>query len=109
MDVSVPRAIPEALRRRGYDVLTAQEDGAALLDDATLLDRVGIVRRMIFTMDADFVDAATRRSRLGQSFATVIYIAQKKATIRRCVEDLALITETIGEDEAMGNILWLPL
>ena len=37
MDVHVPAAITRALRRRGVDVLTAQEDGNARLPDPALL------------------------------------------------------------------------
>ena len=39
MDVHVPLAITEALRQRGLDVITAQEDGARRFDDPALLDR----------------------------------------------------------------------
>jgi hypothetical protein len=39
MDVHVPRAVTTALRLRGIDVLTAQEDGSAELDDGPLLKR----------------------------------------------------------------------
>ncbi len=33
MDVHVPQAITDELRRRGVDVLTAQEDGQAEAED----------------------------------------------------------------------------
>jgi hypothetical protein len=39
MDVHVPRAITVALRMQSIYILTAQEDGAAMLDDDQLLDR----------------------------------------------------------------------
>ena len=39
MDVHVPSAITIALRVRGVDVLTAQEDNSQELEDAALLDR----------------------------------------------------------------------
>jgi hypothetical protein len=39
MDVHVPRAVTNQLRLRGVDVLTAQEDGAAELGDAELLNQ----------------------------------------------------------------------
>jgi hypothetical protein len=48
MDVHVPRPITRALRKRGVDVITAQEDRTArwsdpdLVDRATELDRVRI-------------------------------------------------------------------
>ncbi len=39
MDVHVPAAITRGLLLRGVDVLTAQLDGAAELEDADLLNR----------------------------------------------------------------------
>lgn len=39
MDVHIRRAVISALRLRSKDVLTAQEDGAAELDDDHLLQR----------------------------------------------------------------------
>lgn len=39
MDVHVRRAVTNGLRLRGVDVLTAQEDDAAEMDDRQLLDR----------------------------------------------------------------------
>ena len=39
-DVHVPAPITNQLRRRGVDVITAQEDGAAQLTDAELLGRM---------------------------------------------------------------------
>lgn len=40
MDVHVPAAITEGLRRRGIDVLTSQEDNTRQVDDEALLTRV---------------------------------------------------------------------
>jgi hypothetical protein len=39
MDVYVKAVITAGLRRRGIDVVTAQEDGGAHLEDVALLDR----------------------------------------------------------------------
>ena len=39
MDVHVPLAITEGLRRRGIDVLTSQEDETTEEDDEFLLER----------------------------------------------------------------------
>ncbi len=39
MDVHVRRAVTNALRERGVDVLTARADGARELPDPALLDR----------------------------------------------------------------------
>lgn len=55
MDVHVRRAVTAGLRPREIDVLTAQEDGAAELDAAQLLDRATSLGRVVFTQDRDFL------------------------------------------------------
>ena len=67
MDVHVPLPITRGLRRRGVDVLTAQEDGASRLPDADLLRRARVVRRIIFSQDEDWIAEAVRRQRAGES------------------------------------------
>jgi hypothetical protein len=47
MDVHVRRAVTAALRMRSIDVLTAQEDGAAELDDDPLLQRATDLGRVL--------------------------------------------------------------
>jgi hypothetical protein len=49
MDVHVRWAITDGLRRRGVNVVTAQDDSAARFDDPTLLDRVTELRRVLDT------------------------------------------------------------
>src|SRR5438128_2547694 len=51
MDVHVPKAVTNQLRRRGVDVLTAQEDHAQRLDDGQLLERSTELRRLLVTQD----------------------------------------------------------
>jgi hypothetical protein len=46
MDVHVRWAITDGLRRRGVDVLTAQEDGGATLADPLLLDQATSLARV---------------------------------------------------------------
>ena len=66
MDVHVPAAITRGLRRRGVDVLTAQEDGTTRLEDPDLLDRAGAVGRILFTRDEDLLAVAAERLRLNK-------------------------------------------
>jgi hypothetical protein len=47
MDVHVPAAVTQALRLRGVDVLTAQEDNARRLLDDELLDRATALGRVL--------------------------------------------------------------
>jgi predicted nuclease of predicted toxin-antitoxin system len=61
MDVHVRRAVTAALRLRSIDVLTAQEDGAAELDDDRLLQRATELGRVLVSQDEDLL-------RVGGSF-----------------------------------------
>jgi predicted nuclease of predicted toxin-antitoxin system len=73
MDAHIPRAITIALRLRGVDVITAQEDNATDLSDPALLDRATVLQRALFTFDDDLLAEATRRQLQGIPFAGVIY------------------------------------
>lgn len=53
MDEHVPSAITSALRHRGVDVLTVQEDGRDGAPDPQVLDRAGQLGRIVFTRDED--------------------------------------------------------
>ena len=109
MDVHVPAAITRALRRRGVDVLTAQEDGNARLPDPALLDRAAELGRIVFTRDSDFLAEGVRRQRAGHPFATIVYAHQQYVSVGRCVSDLEMIASTSTPDEANGQIVHLPL
>ena len=109
MDVHVPAAITRGLRRRSVDVLTAQEDGSARLEDAPLLDRAAVLGRIVFTRDRDFLAEAVRRQRAGLPFATVIYARQLRVSIGQCVEDMELVAKAAAPEEQSGQIVYLPL
>ena len=51
MDVHVPLPITRGLRRRGVDVLTAQEDQTTRLSDPELLRRARELGRILFSQD----------------------------------------------------------
>ena len=64
MDVHVPGPITRQLRRRGVDVLTAQEDGRDAVGDDQLLARATELSRVVFTHDIRF--ACRRRTGNGR-------------------------------------------
>ena len=109
MDVQVPAGITRALRRRGVEVLTAQEDGTARFPDPELLDRAAERGRIVFTRDSDFLAEGVRRQRAGLPFATIVYAHQQYVSIGRCVDDLELLALASAPDEAIGQIVYLPL
>jgi hypothetical protein len=73
MDVHVPYAITSQLRRRGVDVLTAEEDEATRLEDAELLERSKELDRVLFTQDIRFHALAVQWQLAGRTFAGLIF------------------------------------
>jgi len=109
MDVHVPLAITRGLRRRGIDVLTAQEDGTGELSDPELLDRVAQLNRILFTRDRDFLAETVRRLRAHEKFPTVIYAHQFEASIGQCINDLEIIAQAATLEETWNQLVFLPL
>ena len=109
MDVHVPAAITRALRMRGVDVLTSQEDGTARLSDELLLDRATSLGRVLFSRDDDLLAEATARQRANRSFAGLIYAHQLNVSIGGCVSDLELIANASEPSEWIDRVEYLPL
>lgn len=109
MDVHVPASITNALRLRGVDVLTAQEDRADRFADAALLDRAGALGRVLFSRDADLLREATKRQHSLVEFPGLIYAHQLDATIGQCVEDLELIAKASDPQELSSQVVYLPV
>jgi hypothetical protein len=109
MDVHVRFAITSALRRRGVDVLTAQDDSSARLPDPELLDRAGALGRVLFSRDEDLLAEATRRQRSGEYFFGLIYAHQLRVTVGQCVNDIELIAKALTPDDIANHIEFLPL
>jgi predicted nuclease of predicted toxin-antitoxin system len=109
MDVHVHSAITEGLRSQGVDVITAQEDDAAELDDPPLLDRSTELGRILFTQDQDFLREGAERQRSGAPFAGIIFAAQSSAMIGPYIRDLALIALASEAEEYSNRVIHLPL
>jgi predicted nuclease of predicted toxin-antitoxin system len=109
MDVHVRRAVTAALRLRSIDVLTAQEDGAAKLDDELLLERATELGRVLVSQDEDLLREAAKRLSEHKDFSGIIYAHQLRITIGQMVEDLELIAGATSRDEWWGRIEYLPL
>ena len=109
MDVHVPLAITLGLRRRSVDVLTSQQDGATQMPDDRLLDRATQLGRILFTRDQDLLAEAARRLRNGSRFSTVIFARQLDVSIGQCVVDLETIAKSGMPEEAVNQVVYLPL
>ena len=109
MDVHVPYAVTTELRLRGVDVLTAQQDNAAELEDTELLDRASALGRVLFTSDDDLLAEASQRQRSHAPFCGVIYAHQLKTTIGQCVRDLEFVARVSEPEEWSSRVEYLPL
>jgi predicted nuclease of predicted toxin-antitoxin system len=109
MDVHIPRAITNGLRRRGVDVLTAQEDGGDRLEDPDLLDRASGHGRVLFSQDDDLLREAAQRQQKGIHFAGVVYVHQEKLPAGKIIDDLELIAKVYEPEDMTDRVEYLPL
>ena len=109
MDVHVPSAITRALRIRGVDVVTSQDDGTRNLPDRNLLDRAFALQRVLFSRDEDLLAEAALRQRERRAFAGLIYAHQLNVAIAGCVADLELIAKACDPSEWVNRVEYLPL
>ncbi|MCE2886743.1 MAG: DUF5615 family PIN-like protein [Pseudanabaena sp.] len=108
MDVHVPQAITEQLRRRGIDVLTAFDDGTQQLPDDRLLVRVTELKRVLFTQDIRFRVLAETWQTEGKNFSGLIFGHQLGGTIGQFVKDLELIAKASEPDEWVNSVEYIP-
>lgn len=108
MDVHVPRAVSTGLRRRGVQIVTAQEDGTAELEDPALLDRATELGCPLYTQDDDLLAEARRRQTEGVRFTGVIYSHQLRSPIGRCVENLELLAKTFDPPDLADRVEFIP-
>ncbi|CAD5919531.1 MULTISPECIES: DUF5615 family PIN-like protein [Planktothrix] len=108
MDVHIPQAITEQLRRRNIDVLTAIEDGSAELPDYQLLERTNLLGRVLFTQDIRFKAMAEDWQRQGKTFAGLIFGHQLGGTVGQFVKDLELIALASKSEDWINTVEYLP-
>ena len=108
MDVHVPQAITDQLRRRGVDVLTAYEDSSNELPDPELLERARVLGRLLFTQDLRFKALAEVWQREKRPFAGLLFGHQLAGTIGQYVRDLELLATASESDEWVNVVERLP-
>lgn len=108
MDVHVPSAITDQLRRRGVDVFTAIEDGTTELPDDELLEHVRTLNRVLFTQDIRFRALAEQWQAQSRPFAGLVFGHQLAGTIGDFVIDLELIAKASEPDEWQNQIERIP-
>ena len=109
MDVHVKAAITTGVKRRGIDVVTAQEDRGRRLEDAALLARATRLGRVLFSQDDDLLAIARAQQSEGEQFSGLIYGHQLAATIGKYVLDLELVCHVLEPEDMVNRIEYLPL
>ncbi len=109
MDHHIPKALTNALRLQGVDVLTAHEDGRDETRDSELLDRATELKRVLFTHDQDFFKETAKRQKEGIPFYGVIYAHPLRMSIGACVRDLEVIAQGGEPQDIVNRIQILPL
>jgi hypothetical protein len=108
LDHHVPSAITAGLRRRGVDVVTALEDGAAMFDDDALLARATALNRVLFSQDQDLLAIAHQWLLAGRAFAGVVYAHQLAISIGQAVRDLELLAKALDPADMHNKVEYLP-
>jgi Domain of unknown function (DUF5615) len=109
MDEHVDSAITRALRSRGVDVLTVQDDGMTNTPDELILDRATELEHVVFTMDRDFLREAQTRQVSGVDFAGIVYVHPQGASIGQCVNDQELMAIIYEPAELASCVEYLPI
>jgi predicted nuclease of predicted toxin-antitoxin system len=109
IDVHVPMAVTESLRRKGLDILTSQDDGTATQDDEVLLARANELGRVLFSQDQDFLRITAEWQRTGRPFVGVLFAAQQGVSLGRLADDLELLLTCCEPEELRDRVTYLPL
>jgi hypothetical protein len=109
LDVHVPVAIAQQLRRRGVDVVHATEEGTNQFDDAALFELATREGRAFVTQDIRFRVMAEDWQRQGKPFAGLFYGHQLVMSIGEWVADLELIAKATEVAEWANSVNQLPL
>jgi uncharacterized protein DUF5615 len=109
MDVHVPAAITQGLRRRGINVITSQEDGTRETSDEQLLVRATELGRILVSQDEDLLAVTAQWQTAGREFSGLVFMPQEGGSIGRYVDDLELIAVCCTEPEMRSLVQYLPL
>lgn len=96
----IPRAVAQALRRRGIDVTTTVEAELLGAPDTEQLRRAHAEGRMMVTHDRDYLALHQQ----GRSHAGIAYCDQGSRSIGEIVGTLTLIYETYAAEEVAGRV-----
>lgn len=102
MDVHVHRAVTEGLRRRGVEVLTAQEAKLQLAADNEILSFAFSHGWTVFTNDADFL----RLHANGAKHGGIVYCHQQ-TFVSEMIQGLMLIFQALEPSQMADHVEYI--
>ncbi len=100
LDEHIPKGVLEGLRRRGIDVLTAQEAGRSGDSDERQLAFAKKEGRVLVTFDDDFL----RLDAAGVPHIGIVFSQTGRRTVGELIEALMLIANVIDPSEMKNHI-----
>lgn len=101
-DEHIHGRVADGLRRRGVDVLTAQEAGRCGLSDDEQLAFAAQQGRVMVTMDADYLVIVAQ----GKPHAGITYV-QPRTAIGKLINELLLLHGALTPDEMKNHVEYL--
>ncbi len=108
-DEHFPGPVLTALRQRGIDVLSVQEDGGMADDDEQVLLRAKELDRVLLTQDQDFFVIAARWQVGSIPFPGIFYARQLGLSYRRLIEEISIAGLAGLPEDFQNRIEFLPL
>lgn len=103
LDENCSPVLADALRRRGIDVSTTQEEDLRAAADEFQLAFATQRRRVLVTHDTDFLALHQR----GVAHSGIVYCQQQSRSIGDIVRGLVLIWELLDPEEMRGHVEFL--
>jgi hypothetical protein len=108
-DVNYPGPVVKGLKRRGVDVLRAQDDGRSELADEEVLARATELGRVLLTQDNDFFQIARRWQSESRDFLGVLFSHHRHLTYRQLIDELEVVGVAGMAGDFTNRIDVLPL
>lgn len=102
-DTHIPRAVALGLRRRGIDVVRAEEVELAEATDKVHMAFALRDKRVIVTQDAGFIE----RIKKGEENCGIAFCEQGSRGIGEMISGLVLIYEVLELSEMIGRVEYL--
>jgi predicted nuclease of predicted toxin-antitoxin system len=106
-DECVDGRVLAGLRRRGVDVVSAQDEGLLSASDQQHIRRASELGRAVVTADQDFLAIVNDLRRRGQPFSGLFYI-QHGTSVGDTVRNIADAAEILDPPAMENWVEWIP-